>query len=275
MFTLPIFSEKRIKMKNTLLFVCLLTLANTSAQGIRNTQNDNLSPTDRDEERYNRDNKVYKSNTEFVFDYVIVKNGDSLKCQFSNQPFGIPKWKLVKPDDADTLTVQTVSIAVLPYYLNDSETGNDFRYYNKNQQQIREFEATGLIENDKNTWLHPPRSQFFPFVVGTKWTSGVSAGYFDSYQRFNLKWEGVLNTYEELEIIDKVQLPTALGVLPCYVVQGISKSTLTETKTVFYYNEDVGFVKIVYDLFDKSRLEFNLKEIKKDIPLPNSDFLKW
>jgi hypothetical protein len=269
-------------MKNTFFFACLLTLANTSfAQGIRNVENDKLSPTDRDEERYNRDNKVYKSNTEFIFDYTIVKNGDSLKCQFSNQEYGIPKWKLVKPDDADTLTVQTMGIAVLPYYLNDTETGNDFRYYNKQGKQIREFEAKGLVENDKNTWLHPPRSQFFaitefnsfpyikaPFVVGTKWTSGVTAGYFDSYQRFNLKWEGVLNTYEELEIIDKVQLSTALGVLPCFVVQGISKSALTETKTVFYYNEDMGFVKIVYDLFDKSRLEFNLKQIKKDIPPP-------
>jgi hypothetical protein len=270
-------------MKNTLLFACLLTLANTSAQGIRKIDNDNLSPTDRDEERYNRDNKVYKSNTEFVFDYIIVKNGDSLKCQFSNQEYGIPKWQLVKPDDTDTLTVQTVSIAVLPYYLNDTQTGMDFRYYNKNQQQIREFEATGLIENDKNTWLHPPRSQFFaitefnsfpfiktPYAIGTKWTSGLTVGYFDSYLRFsfNLTWEGVLNTKETLEIIDKVQLPTALGVLPCFVVKGICTSALTESTSLFYYNETFGFVKIVYDLFDKSRLEFNLKQIKKDIPPP-------
>jgi hypothetical protein len=275
-------------MKNTLLFLCLFTIINAYSQGIRNLENDKLSPTDRGEERYNRDNKVYKSNTEFVFDYIIVKNNDSLKCRFSNQEYGIPKWQLVKSDDADTLTVQTVSIAVLPYYLNDTQTGIDFRYYNKNKQQIRKFEATGLIENDKNTWTHPPRSQFFaitefnsfpyikaPFVVGTKWTSGVSAGYFASYERFNLKWEGVLNTYEALEIVEKVDLRTVFGILPCFVVRGISKSNLTETKSLFYYNEDKGFVKIVYDLFDKSRLELNLVAIKKDIPPPDVNFLKW
>jgi hypothetical protein len=123
--------------------------------------------------------------------------------------------------------------------------------------------------------LHPFRAQFFaitefnsfpyikaPYVVGNKWTSGVSAGYFNSYQRFDIKWEGVLKTYENLEIIDKVELKTALGQLPCFVVQGISKSSLTETKSLFYFNETYGFVKIVYDLFDKSRLELNLIEVK-------------
>jgi hypothetical protein len=273
-------------MKYALFFLYLFAIKIGYSQGIRDVINDNLNPNDKDEERYNRDNKVYKSNTEFVFDYIIVKNKDSLKCQLSKQEYGIPTWQLVPPDDADTLTVHTISIAVLPFYLNDSQTGIDFRYYNKDKKQIKIFEATGLVENDKNTWTHPPRQDFFaitefnsfpyikaPYVVGTKWTSGLRAGYFDSYQRFNLKWEGVLNTYETLEIIDKVQLPTALGILPCFVVQGISKSNLTDTQSLFYYNEDYGFVKIVYDLFDKSRLEFNLKDIKKDVPMVNP--LKW
>ncbi len=268
-------------MKNTFLFLCFFITINAFSQRLKDLEYDAIDSTETDVERYNRDNKVYKSNTEFVFDYIILKDKDSLKCQFVNQEYGIPKWQLVKPDNDDTLTVQALALAVLPFYMNDNQTGIDFRYYNKSNGQIKAFEATGLVENAKNTWLHPPRHQFFaitefnsfpfikaPYVVGNKWTSGLTAGYFASYERFNLKWEGVLNTYENLEIIEKVDLKTVFGTLPCWVVQGISKSELTETKSLFYYNEDYGFVKILYDLFDKSRLELTLKEVKKIAPPP-------
>jgi hypothetical protein len=269
-------------MKYALIF-CLFSFATAHAQRLADLENDSLDVNDKDVERYNRDNKVYKSNTEFLFDYFIVKDKDTLKCRFSNQEYGIPKWQLVKPDDADTLTVQTVSFAILPYQ-HDDQSGINFRYYNKYGNIINKIESTGLIENAKKTWTHPPRQQFFaitefnsfpfiktPFVVGNKWKSGLAVGYSDSYQRFNLKWEGVLITQEALEIIEKVQLPTAFGVLPCFVVQGIAKSNLTETTSLFYYNETYGFVKIVYDLFDKSRLELTLKEVKKIAPPPLSN----
>jgi hypothetical protein len=194
----------------------------------------------------------------------------------------------VKPDDADSLTVTAIGFDILPYYLNDNQTGISFKYYNKNGKSLHVLDATGIIENAKNTWTHPPRQQFFaitefnsfpfikaPFVVGTKWTSGLRAGYFDNYQRFNLKWEGVLITKETLEIIDKVNLPTVFGELPCFVVQGISKSNLTETTSLFYYNETYGFVKIVYNLFDNSYLELNLKEVRKIPPAPHDDPFRW
>jgi hypothetical protein len=264
------------------LILCLFSFATAHAQkSFKDLENDSIDVNDKDVERYNRDNKVYKSNTEFLFDYVIVKDKDTLKCRFSNQEYGIRKWQLVKPDDADSLTVHSIGFDILPFYLNDNQTGISFKYFNKYGKPLHVLDATGIVENDKNTWTHPPREQFFaitefnsfpfikaPFVVGTKWTSGLRTAYIDSYQRFNLKWEGVLITKETLEIIEKVDLPTAFGVLPCFVVQGIAKSNLTETTSLFYYNETYGFVKIVYDLFDKSRLELTLKEVKKIPPPP-------
>ncbi len=267
-------------MKYTFL-LCFFTLTTSHAQRLADLEYDAMDSTNTDVERYNRDNKVYKSNTEFVFDYVILKGKDTLKCQFVKQEFGVPKWQLVKPNNTHPFVVNTIGFAVLPHYLNDNQTGMKIIYYNKEGKVVSDMERTGLVENDKNTWLHPPRAQFFaitefnsfpyikaPYVIGNKWTSGLTVGYFDSYQRFNLTWEGVLNTHETLEIIDKVDLPTALGVLPCFVVRGVAKSSLTETKSWFYYNETFGFVKIIYDLFDKSRLELTLKEVKKIAPPP-------
>jgi hypothetical protein len=257
-----------------ILLLALFILTKTHAQRLADLENDTIDSTDKADDRYNRDNKIYKSNKEFIFDYIIVKEGDSLYCQFSKQVYGIPNWQLVKSDKRDTNTVHTISLVVLPYYMNNDQTGIAFRYFNQDKKLVTE-QWTGLIENDKNTWLHPPRAQFFaitefstfpfiktPYVIGRKWKSGLTVGYYASYVRFSLKWEGILNLREDLEIIDKVELKTALGQLPCYVVQGISKSHLTESKTLFYFNETYGFVKIVYDLFDKSRLELNLIEVR-------------
>jgi hypothetical protein len=270
------------------LILCLFSFTTVHGQRLADLENDSIDVNDKDIERYNRDNKVYKSNTEFIFDYSIVKDKDSLKCQFVKQTYGIPKWQLVKPTGTHPFTVNAIGIAILPYYQNNTQTGMKLIYYNKDKKIVENMEVTGLIENNKNTWLHPPRWQFFeitefnsfpfiktPYVVGNKWTSGLTIGYFNSYQRFNLKWEGVLITKETLEIIDKVNLPTVFGVLPCFVVQGISKSNLTETTSLFYYNETYGFVKIVYNLFDNSYLELNLKEVRKIPPVPYEDPFRW
>jgi predicted nucleic acid binding AN1-type Zn finger protein len=259
-----------------IIWLSILNLQNTyTQQRLQDLENDITDPKDTDVERFNRDNKIYKSNKEFIFDYRVFKGSDTLICQFSKQKYGIPNWQLVKLDNKHTYTVFSIGIAILPYYVNDTQTGMTIKYYNKEGKIVEGFETTGLIENDKNTWLHPPRAQFFaitefnsfpfiktPYTIGRKWKSGLTAGYFASYERFGLKWEGILNTQEELEIIGKVELKTPFGQLPCFVVQGISKSNLTESKSLFYFNETYGFVKIVYDLIDKSRLELNLIDVR-------------
>jgi hypothetical protein len=272
-------------MKYNIFFVLsLFIVINVYSQRLADLEGDIVDSTDTDIKRYNQDNKIYKSNKEFVFDYIIVKNNDSLKCQFTKQPYGIPQWQLVKPDNEHIFTVNTVGIAVLPYYQNNTQTGIKFNYYNKAQKIVDNSEVTGLVENDKNIWTHPPRHQFFaitefnsfpfiktPYKVGTKWKSGLTAGYFASYERFDLKWEGILETKEDLEIIDKVDLPTVFGTLPCFVVKGICKSRLTESTSFFYFNEEYGFVKIVYDLFDKIRQfvdKFVLWQRKRHILIP-------
>jgi hypothetical protein len=262
-------------MKHHTLFVLSLFMAiNVYSQRLSDLEKDIIDPKDTTLERYNRDNKIYKSNKEFIFDYIVVKGSDSLFCQFTKKEYGIPDWKLVKPNEGDSNTIRTIVFAILPYYLNNDQTGIAFKYYNKTQNLVTQ-QWTGIVENDKNIWFHPPRAQFFgitefssfpfikaPYKVGTKWTSGLTVGYYASYERFNLKWEGILETKEDLEIIDKVDLPTVFGTLPCYVVKGIAKSRLTESTSLFYFNEEYGFVKIVYDLFDKSRLELTLKEVR-------------
>lgn len=274
---------KAKKMKKYICYcLCVGFLTTGFAQkSLLRLDNDVLDSTDKSLERYNRDNKIYTSKTEFIFDYSIVKNGDSLLCQVKNGSFD---WQLVKPQNPDKQTIYQIGILVLPYYLHDDQTGMEFKYYSKKGVISSVRDLTGLVENDKNVWLHPMRQRFFyitefnsfpyikaPYEIGTKWQSGLGIGYFSVYEPFGLKWEGVLNSKENLEIIDRIKLSTALGELDCFVIQGICKTQLTDTKTLFYFNEKYGFVKIVYDLFDKSRLELNLKEVKHGV----ESTIKW
>ncbi len=260
--------------KISLILLCLSLFFNCEAQRLKDLENDDVDSLSTDEARYNKDNIVYTSEREFMFNYIVLDGKDSLKVQFSKKEYGIPEWILVKTTDADTMTVQKIGMKVLPYFMNNTQTGCQFNYYN-HEKIIGNYEWTGLIENRKNVWLHPPRHQFFsilefspfPFIkmplkIGKKWQSGLTIGYFNSYQRFNLTWEGILPSNEVLEITDKIDLETAFGKLPCWVVKAVSKSALTEAHSTFYFNEQYGFVKLDHVLFDKRRLIFELVEVK-------------
>lgn len=258
------------------LILYLFLITPIIAQRLVDLEDDCLAPTDTTDDRYNLDNKIYQSNKEFIFDYTIFKDKNALHCQLNKVfVYGMP-WILVpKTQDSDPYTIYQIGIAVLPHRENNNQTRMCFQYYNQAKEVLPIVERTGLIENDKNIWLHPPRTNFFaitefnsfpfikqPYKIGTTWKSGLTAGYFEEYLPWGLKWKGVLITKETLSIIDVVELTTPFGVLPCYVVEGFVKSDLTDTRTLFYFNETYGFVKIVYDLFDKTRLELNLVSVR-------------
>jgi hypothetical protein len=222
------------------------------------------------DDRYNRDNIVYKTGREFIYHYIVLEGKDSFKVRFGMNEFDIPKWSLVTPNDTASTTVATIGFAIQPRRM-DTQTFFNFNYRNAADVVIKNNTGSGLIENKHNVWLHPPRDEFFevvefnafpyikaPYQIGTKWESGVSAGYFASYERFNLKWEGVLVLHDSLGIVDKTVLETPLGKLDCFVIKAQTTSKLTNTKTVFYFNEKYGFVKIIYHLFDGKTLILDL-----------------
>ncbi|MEO0041201.1 MAG: hypothetical protein RL329_649, partial [Bacteroidota bacterium] len=216
-----------------------------AAQRLVDVESDCIAPLDTSIDRFNQDNTIYHCNKEFIFDYTIIKEQDSLYCQFIQQRYGLPDWLLVsKKGIHPAFTVRKIGMAILPSTEEDSQSWMVFRYYDQADSLLAGWEKTGLIDNPKNIWLHPPRSGFFavtefnsfpfikqPYKIGTAWKSGLTAGYFENYKHFGLKWKGILITKETLSIIDVVELTTPFGVLPCYVVEGFVKSDLTDTRT--------------------------------------------
>jgi len=136
---------------------------------------------------------------------------------------------------------------------------------------------TGLIENEKNIWLHPPREFLFrilelnpfpyikyPFQIGHTWNWDLEIGGQWGDKRWK-EWTGNITNKYQYKITDKKTISTAIGALECYVIESEAKSELGTTKLTSYFNEQFGFVKLDYTNIDSSTIEIDIKGFKKEI----------
>jgi hypothetical protein len=222
---------------------------------------------------YNWDNKVYTKGRKFYFDYIYSKNGKNLFFDIDNNG----NWFF-----SDTISKQTVKgirITILeglePFIMFDSS-------YNQTVMRIDYLtlsgiptnESTGIIENKKNIWLHPPRSLLFrilelnpfpfiqtPYKTGNKWQWQLDIGDTWGDSRW-YEWKGIIKNQYQYEIVGKKNIKTTMGLLPCFVINAKAKSKLGETYLKSYFNNKYGFVKYEYTNIDKSKLLFKLTKIE-------------
>lgn len=75
---------------------------------------ENPSPTDNNPDRYTIDNKVYRINKKFIFDYFIIRKGDTLK--FSTPKMTGPdsdfqrEWNFISKNSKHDDKIETISI---------------------------------------------------------------------------------------------------------------------------------------------------------------------
>jgi len=125
----------------------------------------------------------------------------------------------------------------------------------------------GVIENEKQVWMHPIRTNqyiftevapfpevVFPLESGKKWTGGIGGlgGWGD--------WDGmdIGSTYEVI-IQKKVHLK--VGTMLVWEIKANSTFDLGESTVIFYFNEDYGFVKMDYTNFLGQKLVFELEKV--------------
>ena len=242
---------------------------------------ENPLPTDSNPDRYTIDNKAYRLNRKFIFDYCIIKGTDTLKMvapRMTGPDSDFQReWSLISKSDKHEDKIETISITVLPGIGNDNQTMLKYEYQYVPDLGYSTFSSTsGAIENEMNTWLHPHRDKYFmilelnpfpfiqqPFEIGNKWTWTLGIGDYWKDERWKT-WTGPITNNYEYEIIGKETLRTKIGEMDCWVVQGIAKSAIGSTGLIGYYNEDNGFVKLDYINIDKSRLTIEIKDIKID-----------
>jgi hypothetical protein len=185
-------------------------------------------------------------------------------------------WFFVPIDSMNDKTilqvVQTVQYGLQPMLNNNPDYNQTVISYHYPQVSGRETfsSSTGVIENEKNVWAHPPRDRFFrilelnpfpfiqaPYEIGNKWNWSLTIGSFWGDDRWITWEESIVNKYT-YEITDKKKIETKIGMLDCYEVKSNATSTIGRTYLTAYFHMDFGFIKLDYTNIDSTKTVLEL-----------------
>lgn len=212
----------------------------------------------------NQDNNIYLPGKEFIYSITYTKNTDTLCIAFEKG-----SWKIYPTKSING--VQRVGLKIIDGNI-QGMTKCKFNYYT--QEVLTDvFEAAGIIENDKNVWIHPPRSRFFrileinpfpyiksPYSIGTNWKWSLEIG--DAFANRHWKsWQGLITNDYHYEIIDQKNIQSKLGILNVYIIKGTAKSRIGQTELTSYFNPQYGFIKLEYTNIDGSIIQLELIEV--------------
>jgi len=234
--------------------------------------------TNVDDSRYNHNNTIFKEHTSFIYSFKhLTKNNQRLSFKYIDS---LSDWKFEPYSSKEERLFEKVSITVtkglgqmsrgIPDY---NQTVISYLYLN-HTNNIAPFGSTsGVIENEKNVWMHPPRDKYFkilelnpfpyikaPYKIGNRWEWSLSIGDFWSDPRW-LQWYGLVENTYNYEIIEKSRLKTALGNLNCFVIKSKATSRLGETELISYFHKKYGFVRLYYQNIDGSRTILELEDV--------------
>lgn len=227
--------------------------------------------SNKDENKYNYNNEVFKVGSKFTYDFQHFTPENEL--QYFKVSEDKKSWSFVDENTVDEDIVKKVIIGTL--------NGNPMSQFDPNYYQTAisyrfkentPFSMSGVIENEANIWMHPPRDQYFkilelnpfpyikaPYEIGTKWNWNLQIGGQWGDKRWKT-WEGnITNTYN-YEITERKTIATSLGDLECLVVQSTAKSSLGTTALTAYFHEKYGFVKLDYTNIDRSKTLLELSQ---------------
>jgi hypothetical protein len=218
------------------------------------------------------DNKIFKIGRAFIYDYEIIENDSVYKMSYIG---GLPdrKFKLINRN-SDTINSR---IHLIVSKFDKSEKTN------KNQTEINYLyspdfayvSGTGIIENENNIWLHPPRDGLFssletcpfpyvkfPVEIGKEWKDKIKIGDQWCNEKWGV-WEKKLLLSYEYKTTQKTKINTKLGELECYVIESTAKSEIGESKLKSFFSEKYGFVRLEYEMVTGLKVNLwidNLKE---------------
>ena len=233
-----------------------------------------------DDNCYTENNKVYKVGNNYSFNYTHISNkGESLLFDLQ---FGTQNWEFCSEQNKSDTTVSVINMAVMhgreplkKFYPDYNQTIIRYTYLNDKDTNFLQESRTGVIDNEKNIWIHPPRVGYFkilelnpfpyiqePYEVGNTWEWSLLIGehYGDKHWR---EWSGNIENTYKYEITDIVSKKTAFGEIECYEITSIGTGKFGETKLVSWFNFDYGFVKLDYTNIDSSKTIIELNSFEK------------
>jgi len=254
--------------------------------------------------KYTVDNVSYKLNRVFIFDYYYLDNTGKRKKfiatkdeSLDDNPLNLADIKNLSEKIIDKLKIEvTDNISMFTqfdpdytqtgisfYYLDQKGSSGDTMcdYFRKKHGNLNDTpcgdEITGVIDNKKNLWIHPPRSYTFkilelcpfPFqyldesIKTWTWNLNVGGSYLDP--RWINHSGSIEIKYQYTRSKDEV-LQTAFGALPCKVTNSVASSefgkSMMKTHLKSYYHPNYGFVKLEFNLINGAKLVMELIEVK-------------
>ena len=147
--------------------------------------------TNLDDSRYNHNNTIFKEHTSFIYSFKhLTKDNQRLSFKYIDS---LSDWKFQPYSSKKDGLFEKVSITVLEgvetmqrYMPDYNQTVISYSYQTYND--FAPFGSTsGVIENEKNVWMHPPRDKYFkilelnpfpyikaPYKVGNSWNWSLS-----------------------------------------------------------------------------------------------------
>ncbi len=128
---------------------------------------------------------------------------------------------------------------------------------------------TGIIETSSSTWMHPFRSnQYaftevapfpsvrFPLETGKTWSTSLNI-----YDGWGVWANSTLNsTYE---VVGYETINTAYGELEAWHINSIASADFGTSTHNFWYNIELGFVKMIIKNYAGQLLVFELADLKE------------
>ncbi len=131
-------------------------------------------------------------------------------------------------------------------------------------------ETTGVKENEEMYWVQPPRINQYrltelaphprvklPCILNKKYSLGtiIRSGYGD--------WDG-LTINLNYEIVNKDSIIVGTKNYPCWIIksEGDSNSKFGKSYLTAAFNEDIGFVELLYSFYNGVKIELKLYKIE-------------
>ncbi|HUH27561.1 hypothetical protein [Gelidibacter sp.] len=227
------------------IIIIALLILNFNCSSTKNTVYFEAAPADliHDENRFDLDNEVYPVNREILYQCIIEKNEMKLDVEV----------KFIR------MSIQGTTKPFSNFDPNYSQTVIKFDYLDQNKKTIIS-ERTGLVENNVNIWLHPPRNSdlgvlqlsAFPYIklnAIKNWEWNLEASY-GNFQKVHLA-----HYYKKRT---PVSYNSKLGPLECVVVDATTKSTMGKTNAEFLYHDELGFVKMTFHTIDGNKITLEM-----------------
>lgn len=198
----------------------------------------------KNENRFDLDNKTFPVKKEALFKFSLSRNDTLLET----------KTNLIK------LNILGTTKPFSNFDADYSQTVIQYSYYDK-ENKLLISEKTGLIENDVNIWIHPPRSS----DAGILQLSAFPYIKFNNTKKWNWKLEASFEDYKNVNLNHQYKLKKNIkyksaefGIILCDLIQATTISEIGTTHSSFLFNKELGFVFLEFFNIDGTKITLSI-----------------